>query len=152
MNCFTCERNLSAYLDDELPMDERIELESHLDACEICRAEFESHQMAWEMAHQVHAEAAPEGLWEGIADELPDDHASTSGVEDLTLMVKGLAAEIQELRRTVDSLRRDLHGAVSSEVSDPFGREPAESIRVRGNPFRPGEPREASIDQLRRSS
>ena len=52
MNCFACERNLSAYLDDELPMDERLEIEAHLDACERCRAEFESHQGTWEMGNE----------------------------------------------------------------------------------------------------
>ena len=133
-------------------MDERIELEGHLDGCEACRSEFESHQMAWEVAHQVRAEAAPEGLWEGVADALADNVTSKTGVEDLALMVKGLAADIQQLQRTVDGLRRDLHGSAGEPVTDAYGHEPAESIRVRGNPFRPGEPREASIDQLRRNS
>ena len=70
MNCFQCERNLSAYLDDELPMDERLEIETHLDGCDACRAEFASHQTAWEAAHRVAAEAAPDGLWNGIAEQL----------------------------------------------------------------------------------
>ena len=157
MNCFTCERNLSAYLDDELPMDERIELESHLDGCETCRGEFESHQAAWETAHEATADAAPDGLWSGIESQLQDEVRTGDGLQDLTLLLKGLAAEVQDLRRTVDGLRRDLPrdpqmGAPVDATIEAYGRDSADSIRVRDNPFRPGVPREASIDQLRSGS
>ena len=153
MNCFTCERNLSAYLDDELPMDERLEVEAHLDECEACRGEFELHQKAWEAAGAAAAGAAPDGLWQGIERELEADESSTS-LEQVALMVKGLASEIQDLRRTVDGMRRQLEQAEwaerASEAAEPE-REYGE-IRVSRNPFRPpGQPREASIEQLRRS-
>lgn len=159
MNCFQSERNLSAYLDDELPMDERLEVETHLEECETCRAEFESHQAAWEAAHQVAAEAAPDGLWQGIESQIRE-HGPQAGLEELSLMVKGLASEIQDLRRTVDGLRRMFEQAEWAEpgVTDAYGRE-TEDIRMRSNPFRVGPPREASIErlpdrieQLRRSS
>ncbi|MBQ35118.1 MAG: hypothetical protein CME04_01900 [Gemmatimonadaceae bacterium] len=157
MNCFQCERNLSAYLDDELPMDERLEIETHLDGCETCRTEFESHQKAWEAAHQSTAEAAPEGLWQGIENQMDD--GGRADVEDLTLMVKGLAAEIGDLRRTVDDLRTMMQPAQWAEAgthTDAYGREATEDIRVRTNPFRAVHPRDArqpaSIEQLRQSS
>lgn len=147
MNCFTCERNLSAYLDDELPMDERIELEGHLDACAACRIEFESHQTAWEAAHRATAEAAPDTIWQGIEGQFVESGAGQTGIEELALMMKGLAADVQQLRQVVDGLRRDLQ-AGGGAYPEAYGTEP-ESIRVRSNPFRPGTPREASIDQLR---
>lgn len=153
MNCFQCERNLSAYLDDELPTDERLGVEGHLDGCETCRAEFESHQQAWEAAHQVAAEAAPDGLWQGIESQLHSE-GPQAGLEDLTLMVKGLAADVQDLRRTVDGLRHLLEQTAwpDPESGDVYGREEVADIRLRANPFRSGRPREASIEQLRRSS
>jgi len=153
MNCFTCERKLSAYLDDELPLDERLEVEAHLDECETCRTEFEQHQKAWEAAGAATAGAAPDGLWQGIERELDADESPTS-LEEVALMVKGLASEIHDLRRTVDGLRRQLEqaewaerGAELEEEERDFG-----GIRVSSNPFRPtGRPREASIEHLRRT-
>lgn len=153
MNCFTCERNLSAYLDDELPMGERLEVEAHLDECEACRAEFEQHQKAWEAAGASQAGAAPDGLWQGVERELEVDESTTS-LEQVALMVKGLASEIHDLRRTVDGLRRQLEqaewaerGAEVAEADREYGE-----IRVSASPYRPmGRPREASIEQLRRT-
>lgn len=153
MNCFSCERNLSAYLDDELPMDERLEVEAHLDECEACRGEFELHQKAWEAAGASTAGAAPDGLWQGVERELDTDDSATS-LDQVALMVKGLASEIQDLRRTVEALRRQLEqaewaerGGEATEAEREYGE-----IRVSRNPFRPtGRPREASIEQLRRS-
>lgn len=150
MNCFQCERNLSAYLDDELPMDERLEIETHLDGCDTCRTEFESHQMSWEAAHQVSAEAAPDGLWNGIVEQTGG--SGSGGVEELTLMVKGLASDMQDLRRTVDDLRRVVERAVTPEAGAEDIEHGTEDIRIPTNPFRPGRPRDARIEALRRSS
>lgn len=153
MNCFTCERNLSAYLDDELAMDERLEVEAHLDECEACRGEFELHQKAWEAAGAATAGAAPDGLWQGVERELEADGSSTS-LEEVALMVKGLASEIQDLRRAVDGLRRQLEQAEWEERATEVAELEREhgDIRVSANPFRPaGRPREASIEQLRRT-
>ncbi|MFC1526702.1 anti-sigma factor family protein [Candidatus Latescibacterota bacterium] len=153
MNCFTCERNLSAYLDDELPMDERLEVEAHLDECEACRGEFELHQKAWEAAGTTATGAAPDGLWQGIERELQADESSTS-LEEVALMVKGLASEIQDLRRTVDALRLQLEQGEWEERATEVAESEREvgDIRVTTHRFRPtGRPREASIEQLRRS-
>ena len=54
----------------------------------------------------------------------------------------------------MDDLRRLIEQAVwtEGETVGTYERQGAEDIRVRANPFRPGVPREASIEQLRRRS
>ena len=152
MNCFGCERNLSSYLDDELSVEGRLEIEAHLEDCERCRAEFESHQAAWEVAGGVQAGAAPDGLWRGVEANL-EEEGSSGSLEDLALMIKGLASEIQDLRRSVDGLRRQVEQAEWSEereLSQAHGGTP--EIRVSTGSFRTTRSREASMEQLRRSS
>jgi anti-sigma factor RsiW len=150
MNCFTCERHLSAYIDDELPAPSRRELETHLDECPRCRAEFEAHQIAWEAAHQLRAEAAPEGLWEAIAPHL-EKPVESARLDDLALMLRGLAAQVQDLQRSVDGLRQDM--AEAEAEAWPASREQVrQGIRVRVNPLAPGQARESSIERLRQSS
>ena len=152
MNCFGCERNLSAYLDDELATDERLEVESHLESCERCRAEFESLQASWEAAGGLHSGSAPEGLWREIEANLGGGTASTS-LDDLALMMKGLAGEMQDLRRTVEAMRRQIEQGEWSEereVAEEYGSTP--EIRVSTGSFRTTRSRETSMEQLRRSS
>lgn len=150
MNCFTCERHLSAYIDDELPAPSCRELEAHLDDCPRCRAEFEAHQIAWEAAHQLRAEAAPDGLWEAISPHL-EKPAESTRLEDLALMLRGLAAQVQDLQRSVDGLRQDM--AEAEAEAWPADQAPVrQGIRVRVNPFTPGQRRESSIERLRQSS
>ena len=152
MNCFTCERNLSAYVDDQLSHDERLELEAHLSECESCRTEYESHQTSWEAATSLPDGAAPEDLWTGIEQELRQDPPGLS-LEDVALMIKGLASEVQILRQEVDEMRRELFRSewpIGEDEVREYG-----GIRVRSNPFATGTtgtPRESSIEQLRRSS
>jgi len=146
MNCATCERNLSAYIDDEVTSEMRLEMEGHLDECDRCRGEFESHQAAWEATHQAQAGRAPEGMWEGIAAELGQEMEGGASLDELALMIRGLAGEVQDLRREVTTLRREL--AVSEWEEEP---EDEEDIRLRGRRFT-ARPREASIGQLKRTS
>lgn len=146
MNCAACERNLSAYVDDQLTSEMRLEMEGHLDECEHCRGEFESHQAAWEATHQAQAGRAPEGMWEGIAAELDQEMEASTSLDDLALMIRGLAGEVQDLRREVTTLRREL--AVTEGVEE---QEDDEDIRLRRRRFTT-RPREASIEQLRRTS
>ena len=146
MNCATCERNLSAYIDDELAGEMRLEMEGHLDECERCRGELESHQATWEATHQAQAGRAPEGMWEGIAAELGQETEASTSLDDLALMIRGLAGEVQDLRREVTTLRREL--AVTEWAEE---QESEEDIRLRGRRFT-ARPREASIEQLRRTS
>jgi anti-sigma factor RsiW len=145
MNCFACERHLSAYIDDELSLESRLELESHLGECPRCRAEFEAYLEVWEAAHQVQSGPVPETLWEGIAARLGQPDVGGVRLEDLALMLRGLAGQVQDLQRSVDEIRQDLFSAAEPE---PL----RQGIRVRANPFAPGQPRESSIERLRSSS
>jgi anti-sigma factor RsiW len=42
MTCDHCKNRLSAYIDSELPVDERLELQDHLMICPSCRAEYDT--------------------------------------------------------------------------------------------------------------
>ena len=114
MNCFTCERNLSAYIDDELTQEMRLEIEAHLAACETCCKDYETHLTAWEAAGRLRAEAAPEGLWRAVESEI-QQKSSGATTEDLALIVRGLAGEVRDLRQAVESLRQDLESDLSEE-------------------------------------
>jgi len=148
VNCPTCERNLSAYVDDELTTDVRLEIEAHLDECAACRAEFEGHQAAWEAVGMAPAGQAPEELWESIEAELqPQEKGGATTLEDLALMLRGLAGEMQDLRQTVDGMRREMGEGEWDEE-----READEDIRVPSRPFASGRQRPGSIEQFKRSS
>ena len=123
MNCFACERNLSAYVDDELSREVRLELEAHLDSCDACRQEYETQLAAGEAAADLPVPAAPGGLWEALESEI-QAKAPSPTAEDLALIVRGLAGEVRELRQAVESLRSELEAVAEEE---PMG----ESERVR---------------------
>jgi anti-sigma factor RsiW len=42
MNCDHCKNRMSANIDNELPVDERLELQDHLMICPLCRAEYDA--------------------------------------------------------------------------------------------------------------
>ena len=113
MNCFACERNLSAYLDDELTPDVRREVEAHLDTCETCRKDYETHLAAWEAAGHLRSEAAPEGLRKAVEAELQQGKSTTT--EDLALIVRGLASEIRDLKGVVEALRQNREAEADTE-------------------------------------
>ena len=123
MNCFACERNLSAYIDAELTREARLELEAHLDSWDTCRQEYETQLAAWEAAADLPVPAAPGGLWDAIESVIQAKGPSPT-TEDLALIVRGLAGEVRKLRQAVESLRQDLEAVVEGE---PMG----ESERVR---------------------
>ncbi len=123
MNCFACERNLSAYIDDELSSEVRLEVEGHLEACERCRKDYETHLAAWEAAGDLRAEAAPEGLWQAIESELQQKGADTT-LEDLALIVRGLAGEVRDLKQALESLRQDLEAGPVEEQEASGSRTP----------------------------
>jgi anti-sigma factor RsiW len=105
MNCFTCENNLSAYIDDELVPDVRREMEGHIGACEPCQKNFETLLASWELAGGTRTDAAPEGLWKSVESMIQEKRNARTTQEDLALMVRGLASEIRDLRQTVASLK-----------------------------------------------
>jgi hypothetical protein len=111
MNCFTCERNLTAYIDDEVTSEVRREIEMHLDECEACRQEYESHLASWEVAGNMRTEAVPDDLWQAVEAELQAKGGGGTSTEDLALIVRGLASEIRDLKHIVDGLRQDMETA-----------------------------------------
>jgi hypothetical protein len=139
------ERHISAYIDDELSVETRREMEAFMDQDQEARAEFETHLAAWEAAQEVPVGRAPEDLWSSIEAALQAQGTGAS-LEDLALMLRGLAGEVRELRRAVDGLRRDLEEAGWEEE-----REAAGDIRVRAS-IAPDRPRRGSLEQLRRTS
>jgi anti-sigma factor RsiW len=107
MNCYGCERNLTAYIDDELTSDTRLEMEGHLEACERCRRDYETHLAAWEAATLLRAEPPPAGLYDAIESGFRPHRPSVT-VEELSLIVRGLAGEVRELSQAVQALRQSL--------------------------------------------
>ena len=114
MNCFTCERNLTAYIDDELQNDVRLEVETHLDTCDRCREDYEGQLAAWEAAGNVRTESAPDRLWQAVESELQTKGPDTT-LEDLALIVRGLASEVRDLRQAMEGLRQDIEYPVEEE-------------------------------------
>jgi hypothetical protein len=81
---------------------------------------------AWEAAEDLRSEEAPEGLWQGIDSELQQKGPDTT-LEDLALIVRGLAGEVRDLRQAVDELRRDLE----APAAQPKPEAPAERAPLR---------------------
>ena len=146
MNCAACERHLSAYVDDELSAEVRAEMESHLDACASCRRDLQEHLAAWEAALQLVPGPPPERLWEGVAAALGEASPGGTSLDDLALMLRGLAGQVHDLQREVSALRRQVAEGGGTEEREE------EDIRVQTRRFAGGRPRAASIEQLRRSS
>ena len=150
MNCPACQRHLTAYIDDEVSAELRHEIETHLDGCQECRGEFETHQTALEAASSIGTGSPRRDLWQGIADQLEPGGTT---VEDMALMIRGLARQVESLEQTVNGLRRDLSEEEEQEEVQSWSRT---DIRVRSKPVPAGKMRPASIpatiDQLRRSS
>ena len=111
MNCFTCEQNISAYIDDEVTPEVRREMEGHLSECDACRQEYETHLASWEAAGDMRTEATPDDLWQAVEDELQAKGGGGTSAEDLALIVRGLASEVRDLKHTVDALRQDMEAA-----------------------------------------
>ena len=85
MNCFTCEQNITAYIDDELVHDQQREVENHFAECERCRQDYDTQMTAWEMASSVETEETPSDLWSRIEAQLPRresriSHSSSKGL------------------------------------------------------------------------
>jgi hypothetical protein len=48
MNCQWVQENLSAFIDNELPLTQKAMIDSHLSQCSHCKAEFDNLTMAWD--------------------------------------------------------------------------------------------------------
>jgi hypothetical protein len=62
MDCRKCHSDLTAYLDEELPGSEAVEMERHLEKCALCRQECEELRAAMHMitVHVHEIDPAPE--------------------------------------------------------------------------------------------
>ena len=118
MNCFNCESLISAYIDDELDRARRREIEEHFDGCDRCRKEYETQLAAWDVATELSPDPPPDGLWDAIDSQLQQETSRTT-LEDLTLIVRGLAGEVRDLRASVESLRADLRSEAVEEGPAP---------------------------------
>ncbi len=67
----TCRENLSAFLDGELPREEKLSLESHLAACPGCRRELEELKRVSAVFKKHAMEPAPLSLKEAVFAEKP---------------------------------------------------------------------------------
>jgi anti-sigma factor RsiW len=130
MTCFTCDQSLSAYIDDELDAAGRREVEGHLAECERCRKEFEQHVAVWEAAMDRPPAAAPAGLWDGIEAVLGQrGRAPAAAIDELGLIVRGLAEEVRDLRQEIAELRRQTPAGPEAGQEESAVRE-----RIRSRP------------------
>ena len=130
MNCSSCERLISAYIDDELDQARRVEIEEHLDGCEKCRSESENHMAAWEAAGDLRSRSAPDGLWSEIESEIETTTAGPAAAELARVAVDSGAAGLVLTNTTVDySLVPEPQpvGGLSGRV---LGRRSLELLRV----------------------
>lgn len=73
MNCEHRQAQLGAYLDGEIPPDERREVEKHLSECPVCTAELDSlRAIALELVAPPETKA-PDSLWTAIANRLDSE-------------------------------------------------------------------------------
>ena len=131
MNCFTCEKNISAYIEDELPQDLRIEIESHLGEYDACRDEYEIQLSTWEAVGDLVSKPAPDNLWRGIESELEQTGHFGTTLDDLALIVRGLTDEVRQLRLEVRGLQRDVEERAYEAA--PVRDDTEEGRRVRPN-------------------
>ncbi len=73
---------------------------------------------AWEVATELSPDPPPDGLWDAIDSQLQQETSRTT-LEDLTLIVRGLAGEVRDLRASVESLRADLRSEAVEEGPAP---------------------------------
>jgi uncharacterized protein with NAD-binding domain and iron-sulfur cluster len=66
MNCQWVQQNLSAYIDNELPQNQKEMVESHLSWCSRCKTELESVSCAWDILSSWEDELPPLHLKDNI--------------------------------------------------------------------------------------
>lgn len=73
MNCIEVRSRLSDYIDNDLPADERKEVEQHLEECPGCRVELNSLRLLQSEVASLPKEISPaRDLWSGIEDRVMD--------------------------------------------------------------------------------
>ena len=66
-------KELSAYLNDELPLNEKQNIAEHLSQCADCRTEFDEIKTGAAFAAYLQRVSVPENLWKAIEKELYDN-------------------------------------------------------------------------------
>lgn len=138
------EDKLSDYLDDELPADERAEVEAHLADCADCARTLAELQQVVATASALPPRVPPSDLWNGVAERigrsrpgprrfsftLPELMAASVVLAMLSggavaLLLKDTAA--QDGSRAENQLRQTGPGAAAGDLASPPGLEPADS-------------------------
>lgn len=66
MECRDCTDSLTAWMDGEVSPQEKSLLETHLDSCSGCRAEYESLAYTYNLTDQLAEIEVSERVWDGI--------------------------------------------------------------------------------------
>ena len=107
----------------------RLEMEAFIDDNEQARGELESHLAAWETAQSAQSGGASDGLWEGIEAGLQVDSSESTSLDDLALMIRGLAGEVEDFKREMQGLRREVQSGEWTEEREAA----SDDIRVRSS-------------------
>jgi hypothetical protein len=73
MKCDWVEDKLSAYIDNELAVQERRELELHCEQCETCRKLISQYQAIGVLMRQSEARVDTDAIWDQVSRRLDDD-------------------------------------------------------------------------------
>ena len=79
MKCRTFQKQISAYLDGELPPREQQKLEAHLDQCETCARMYEQ-LLQLTRSLKLLRQNPPPGMWSAIHQRLEDRSARKSSI------------------------------------------------------------------------
>lgn len=81
MKCREASIRISLHVGEDLPVSEVPALESHLEACTLCEAEYESYASARDALFLLKDEfSGSTSLWEGIVDQLEESSTSVHAV------------------------------------------------------------------------
>ncbi|MEZ4359657.1 MAG: zf-HC2 domain-containing protein [Kofleriaceae bacterium] len=91
MNCATCQRLLSAYLDGALGDRDASALRGHLRTCEACRAQAALEASVIDTLHQLPPVEPPPGLWLAVREQLAQEEIADAGVPWHRRLARSLA-------------------------------------------------------------
>ncbi len=121
MNCQWIQQNLSAYIDNELPENQREMVESHLSTCSQCKTEFESISYAWDTLSSWETEPPPLHLKDSILKAVKKE--KTFNFMRVLLPVAAvllIAVSIMIIYRTGDYYEKRAGITDQKEIQTPF--------------------------------
>ncbi|HWP31883.1 MAG TPA: zf-HC2 domain-containing protein [Fimbriimonadales bacterium] len=143
MNCGIVQRRIASYIDGELSNDEAKKIREHLNSCDSCRAEFDSHKRIKELVSSLPQREPSQEFEQRLLARLATVGAMNAGVQipfGLGLAIVSalgtavaitIAIFLQTQTRPNDNL--DIYGSSPEWVHD-------ESNQQYRNPFNPGIP------------